>query len=77
MNPDPESRLDPDSMRVPGSVSGSEFAIRIRSQEGKTDPQTYRTKLINFIFEVLDVLRPEGFSCSLDVSKLQFLIRKR
>jgi hypothetical protein len=33
-----ESRLG--FNRVPGSVSGSGFAIRIRIQEGKNDPQT-------------------------------------
>jgi hypothetical protein len=31
---------DPDSNGVAGPVSGSGFAIRIRIQEGKNDPQT-------------------------------------
>jgi hypothetical protein len=38
---------------IPRSVSGSGFAIRIRIQEGKIDPQKYKKKLF---FEVLDVL---------------------
>ncbi len=67
---------------VPGSVSGSWFAIRIQIQEGKN-----RKKLGNFMFWSAGcaVLRAEGFSCSLDVlyrglgiSKLQFwMIKKR
>ena len=37
-----------------------------------------RKKLINFIFRSAgcSLLRAEGFSCSLDISKLQFLIKK-
>ncbi len=56
---------------VAGSISGSGFAIRIRIQEGK------KVKL-NFIFwsAGCSLLRDEGFSCNLDISKVQFLIKK-
>ncbi len=56
------SAVDPDpdwiwiQWDIPGSVSGSGFAIRIRIQEGKNDPQTKKkVRKISF-FEVLDVL---------------------
>jgi hypothetical protein len=74
------SGMDPDSIgSVPGSVSGSGFAIRIRIQEGKNYANKHRKKLINFIFGSArcSLLRAEGLSCSLDISKLQFLIKTR
>jgi hypothetical protein len=39
----------------------------------------HRKKLLNFIFRSAgcSLLRAEGFSCSLVISKLQFLIQKR
>ncbi len=36
----------------------------------------HRKKLINYIFAGCSHLGAEGFSCSLDISKLQFLIKK-
>ena len=60
--------------------SGSAFNLWIRIQEGKNDPQK-KSKECS-CFEVLDVLRAEGFSCSLGIlyeglgiSKLQFFIK--
>ncbi len=48
---------------------------------GKNDPQfgqKQRKNLINFIFIALcSLLRAEGFSCSVDISKLQFRSKKR
>jgi hypothetical protein len=51
---------------VPGFVSGSGFASRIRIQEGKNSPEKQQ---INFIFSSAgnSLLRAEGFPCSLDV----------
>ncbi len=58
---------DPDLIRIQWGPW-----IRIRIQE---DKMTHNIEIVSF-FEVLDVvcclLRAEGFSCSLDMSKLQF-----
>ncbi len=47
-------------------------------QEGKMTHK-HRKKLINFIFwsAGCSLLRADDFSCSLDISKLEFLIKKR
>ncbi len=57
------SQLDPDSFGASGS--GSVFEIRIRIQEGKSNPQ----KLRNFMLlrAGCSLLRAEGFFCNLDV----------
>ncbi len=61
---DPDSHLDPDS--------------RSRSGSRRAKWPTNKEKLINFIFwsAGCSLLRAEGFSWSLDISKLQFLIKK-
>ncbi len=72
---------------VPGSVSWSGFAIRIRIQEGKM-AQKKREQLINFIFWSAGCSFFQGWRLplygNLDVltgdiriSKLQFMIKKR
>jgi hypothetical protein len=63
---------------VPGSVSRSGFAIRIRIQDGKNYPQTLK-KLIKFICLSAEcsVLRAEGFFFSFEISTLQFLMKNK
>jgi hypothetical protein len=60
-----------------GPGSGSRFAIRIRIQESKNDPQK-KKKFINIIF-VFSLLKAAGFSSfqgGLEISKLQCLVKK-
>jgi hypothetical protein len=68
------SGLDPDSMGSldPYPDPDCESGWRRAKMTHK-----HRKKLINFMDAGCSLLRAEGFSSSLDISKLQFLIRKR
>jgi hypothetical protein len=73
----PTSAVDPDSMGSldpnPDSDSQSESGSRRPKMTHK-----HRKKVINLIFGSVgcSLLRAEGFSFSLDISKLPFLIKK-